>query len=102
MESMNSRRPTMLVESDDDPEVYRAIFDTIENQIRDRHPAETELSLQRLMAAGESRDKALRYIACVLSVEFFEILENEGAFDQARYVGNLRALPALPYDENEI
>ncbi len=92
----------MLVESEDDPEVHQAIFDTIENQIRDRHPAETELTLQRLMTAGESRDNALRYIACALSVEFFEIIENEGAFDEARYVGNLKALPALPYDESEI
>lgn len=102
MESRNSRRPVMLVESEDDPEIHRAIFDTIENQIRDHDPAETALSLQRLMAAGESRDNALRYIACALSVEFFEILENEGAFDTARYVSNLRALPALPYDESEI
>ncbi len=92
----------MLVESGDDPEIHQAIFDTIENQIRDHHPAETARTLQRLMAAGESRDLALRYIGCALSVEFFEILEHEGAFDEARYVRNLQALPALPYDESAI
>lgn len=99
---MGKAGPTMLVESSDDAEIHQAIFDTIENQIRDHHPAETEITLQRLMAAGESREMALRYIGCALSVEFFEILENDGAFDEARYVRNLKALPALPYDESEI
>lgn len=99
---MTDRRPAMLVDSGDDPAIRAAIFDTIENQIRDREPAETAASLERLMAAGESRDVALHYIACALSVEFFEILENGNAFDEARYVANLKALPALPYDESEI
>ena len=58
--------------------------------------------MQRLLASGEPRDNALRYIAWALSVEFFEILHNDARYDEARYVRNLRALPQLPYDENEI
>ena len=54
------------------------------------------------MAAGEPRDNALRYIACALSVEFFEILHHDGLYEEARYVQNLQALPTLPYDESEI
>ena len=99
---MSQTRPMMLVESEDDPVIHQAIFDTIENQIRDREPAETAATLERLLAAGESRDIALRYIACALSVEFFEIIQHGTAFDEARYMRNLQALPALPYDENEI
>ncbi len=99
---MTPTGPTMLVESEDDPVIHQAIFDTIENQIRDREPAATADTLERLLAAGESRDTALRYIACVLSVEFFEIIQNGSPFDEARYVRNLEALPALPYDESEI
>lgn len=95
-------QPVMLIESSDDAEIHRAIVDTIENQIRDQQPAETALTLARLMAAGESREVALRYIGCVLSVEFFEILENDAVFDEARYVRNLKALPLLPYDTSEI
>lgn len=99
---MARHEPTMLVESDDVPEIRHAIFDAIENQIRDRTPPEVEQTLVRLMAAGEPRDNALRYIACALSVEFFEILHNEVGYNEARYVRNLHALPTLPYDENEI
>jgi len=99
---MINPHPTMLLEIEDDPAIHQAIFDTIENQIRDHEPAETALTLHRLMAAGASRDTALRYIACALSVEFFEILQNESPFDEARYVRNLEALPALPYDETEL
>jgi hypothetical protein len=99
---MPETRPTMLVESEDDPVIHQAIFDTIENQIRDHTPPETALTFERLLAAGETRDTALRYIACALSVEFFEIIQHSTPFDEARYVRNLQALPALPYDENEI
>ena len=99
---MTDKQPAMLIDSDGDPAIRQAIFDTIENQIRDGEPAETAATLQRLMAGGESRDAAINYIACVLSVEFFEIIENGEAFDESRYVRNLKALPALPYDESEI
>lgn len=92
----------MLVESEAAGEIREAIFAAIENQIRERTPPEVELALQRLMASGEPRDNALRYIACALSVEFFEILHNDALYDEVRYVRNLRALPQLPYDENEI
>ena len=99
---MTDKLPTMLATSEDDPAVARAIFDTIENQIRDDDPPAADAALQRLTAAGMARDTALHFIACALSVEFFEILENDGAFDATRYAGNLDALPALPYDESEI
>ena len=99
---MAKHEPTMLVESEGGPEIRQAIFDAIENQIRDRTPPEVELALARLLALGEPRDNALRYIACALSVEFFEILHNETGYDEARYVRNLQALPQLPYDENAI
>ena len=45
---MTQTRPTMLVESEDDPVIHQAIFDTIENQIRDREPAETAATLEQL------------------------------------------------------
>lgn len=99
---MGEAAPKMLIDSEDDPAIHAAIFDTIENQIRDGEPAETAATLQRLMSQGLSRERALGYIGCALSVEFFEIVEHQGAFDLARYVANLRALPALPYDESEI
>ena len=99
---MARHEPAMLVESEAGPAIRQAIFDAIENQIRDRTPPEVAQALVRLMAAGEPRDNALRYTACALSVEFFEILHNEAGYNEARYVRNLQALPVLPYDESEI
>ena len=85
-----------------DVSLCEVIFDTIENQIRDGQPPATAATLQRLMDDGMSRELALRYIGCVLSVELFEIVKHSKPFDNARYVSNLEALPELPYDEDEI
>ncbi|MBX9609549.1 MAG: hypothetical protein K2Y51_25290 [Gammaproteobacteria bacterium] len=100
---MNDQYPRLLVdESEDDGKVLEVIFDTIENQVRDGEPPEVAATLARLQGEGHSREQALRYIACALSVEFFEILEHGARFDGERYADNLAALPALPYDEDAI
>ena len=73
-----------------------AIVEAVENQLRDDEPAETRRTLDRLMAMGETRENAIRFIACALSVEIFEGLKNRLPYDQARYIKNLKALPTLP------
>lgn len=98
---MSARHPVLLID-EDDGEAVRVLFDTVENQLRDGDPPAVAAALARLLAAGESRATALRYIACALSVEFCEILEHGGQFDGERYADNLEALPALPYDEDAI
>lgn len=75
-----------------------AMIEAIENQIRDNDPPETRETLKRLMAMGESRDNAMRYIASALSVEVFEALKNKTPYSKERYLKNLKNLPELPYD----
>ena len=75
-----------------------AMVEAIENQIRDNDPPETRITLERLMTLGESRENAMRYIACALSVEVFEALKNETPYSEERYLTNLKNLPELPYD----
>ena len=94
---MPSPEPLVL---DDSAEARAVLYDTIENQIRERNPPETAATLARLQSLGLSRGDAVRYLACVLSVEFFEIVEHQSSFDLARYQANLAALPALPYDDD--
>ena len=48
-----------------------------------------------LMAMGESRENAIRYIAGALSVEIFEAMKNKSPYDEERYIKNLKALPKL-------
>jgi hypothetical protein len=75
-----------------------AIVEAVENQLAQNEPPETKATLERLMALGESRENAIRYIASALSVEIFEALKNDSPYDEKRYVSNLKALPTLPYD----
>ena len=75
-----------------------AIVEVIENQLRDNEPPETKVTLDRLMAMGESRENAIRYIASALSVEIFEALKNSTSYNEERYIKNLKALPELPYE----
>ena len=58
-----------------------------------------QATLARLVDGGMPRADAVHYIACVLSVELFEILVNDGVFDEERYAAHLAALPALPYED---
>ena len=73
-----------------------AIIETIENQIRDNDPPETRITLNRLMSLGEPRNNAMRYIASVFSMELFEIIQNNGQYNEERYLMNLKNLPEMP------
>ena len=53
----------------DTPEGQRTgeiLTETVENQIRDNNPPEVRVTLDRLMAMGESRENAMRYIGSAL------------------------------------
>ena len=78
-----------------------AMLEVIENQIRSNDPPQTSQTLKRLMSEGHSREDAMKYIACALSVELFGVIKSEAQYDHARYVANLERLPKLPWDENE-
>lgn len=78
-----------------------AIVEAIENQIAEDNPPETKTTLARLIALGESRENAIRYIASVLSVEIFHALKNKSTYNEQRYISNLKALPELPFDQIE-
>ena len=80
-----------------------AIVEAIENQLRVNDPPETKRTLERLMSMGETRENAIRHLACALSVEIYEAIQNHSPYNEERYVKNLKALPKLPSDdENEI
>lgn len=92
------KKPHKIVQADSESgqRAGEAIVEAIENQLRENEPPETKLTLDRLMGLGETRENAMRYIACVLSVEIFESLKNETPYNEKRYLNNLKALPKLP------
>lgn len=95
------KKPEKIVQADT-PEGQRAgeaIVEAVENQLKEDNPPEANRTLKRLMAIGETRENAIRYIGTALSVEVVEIFKNKTPFNEQRYINNLKALPELPYDD---
>jgi hypothetical protein len=99
VEMKKRNRNIVQADSPDGQLAGEALIETVENQIRDNNPPEVRATLDRLMAMGESRENAMRYIGSVFSVEIYEILEHQAPYDEKRYVANLRNLPELPFDD---
>ena len=78
-----------------------AIVEAVENQLDDNNPPETKQTLDRLIESGESRENAIRYITCALSVEIFGALKNKEPYNNERYINNLKALPELPWKDDD-
>ena len=98
---MKKRNPIVRADTEGGQLAGEAMVEVIENQIRDNDPPETKRTLKRLMALGESKENAIRHIASVLSVEIFETLKNQTPYDENRYIKNLKALPTLPFEDDE-
>ena len=81
-----------------DPQFARAaIFEIIENQMRDGNPLETKQTYDRLIADGHSHEETMKMIGCVVSSEIFDVVKRNQTFNQERYVAGLKALPELPW-----
>jgi len=76
-----------------------AIFEAIENQIKDNNPPITKETLNRLIAEGYSKNEAMKLIGFSLANEISEIMNNNQLFNEERYSQNLRNLPDLPWEE---
>ena len=80
------------------PRLRRALLEVVENQLRDGTPPEAREALDRLVAGGHTRERAVELIACVVSCEVFDVLRSGRPYDEARYLAGLRALPRLPWE----
>ena len=59
-----------------DPSILRAaIFEIIESQMRDGTPPETKETFERLIAAGNSHEDAMKLIGRVVSSQIFDMLK---------------------------
>jgi len=78
-----------------------AIFEIIENQIRDNSPREVRQTLERLLSEGQTKEEAMKLIGCTVAVEIFEIMKQKKPFNESRYVENLSKLPEMPWEDDE-
>lgn len=74
----------------------KALYDVVQNQLRDRNPPETKETYDRLRSQGRSHDEAFGLLASVVLFEMNAILHDQTPFDHDRYVSALRNLPELP------
>lgn len=77
------------------------MLEIVHNQLRDGNPPETRTTLERLMAEGLPRERAVELIACVVTSEVVDVLKSGRPYDEARYLAGLRALPRLPWEGTE-
>ncbi len=75
-----------------DPHLKAAILEVVENQIRDDDPPETRQTLERLLAAGYSRQQAIEMIGSALVEEIWAILHDHKLFDRTRFAALLEQL----------
>lgn len=68
-----------------DPYLKSAILNVVEIQVRTKEPPEATQTLERLMAAGHSRERAVELIGAALVEELWQMLHEGQAFDPARY-----------------
>ena len=76
--------------------VRAAIFEVVENQLRDGTPPETKQTFERVVASGHSAEEAKRLIGVLVSYEIYGVLKHQKQFNMARFVARLRRLPKLP------
>ena len=75
--------------ADYNPRLHHLINEVIENQLRDNDPPEARETLERLMAQGDSEEEAKRKIGAVLVTHIYNIMANNGQYDNEQYCKDL-------------
>ena len=74
------------------PRLKKLILGVVDNQLRDNNPPVTTDTLERLIAAGYSEQKAKERIAAVVVEHIYDILHDQKAFDLEKYEQDLSRL----------
>lgn len=83
------------------PQLAAAIFEIVDTQLREGEPPETRQTLERLVAAGYTREGARQLIGHVVLREIFSVMASGQRYDQARFIMALHRLPTLPDSESD-
>ena len=76
-----------------------AVFEAINNQIRNNNPPETKQTYDRLMKKIKNHDEVMKYIGVVMMAEILDILKTKKPFNKKRYIGRLNKLPDISWAE---
>ena len=81
------------------PVLQAALYEVVDNQIKELNPPQTKQTYERLVAEGNSPQEAKRLIGCVVVSEIFDVLKKSQPYNEARYVAALNRLPKMPWDK---
>lgn len=92
--SKKRRQPldSSVEEQSTNPYLKETILEVVENQLRENNPPETRQTLERLLAAGHTRQVAVELIGSVVVGEIWQMLHERQPFDHARYKAALDKL----------
>lgn len=79
-----------------DERIGEIIEQIVDKQIRRNEPPEAAQTYQRLIEDSFTDAEARRLIYMTVQVELYRLMQFGEAFNQDRYVDNLRGLPDLP------
>lgn len=79
-------------------ELRDQIFEIIDNQIEANEPPETKITFKRLKNEGFDDFTTKQLIGQCVALELYDVLYSNKAFDEKRYVKNLKRLPQEPFD----
>ncbi len=68
-----------------DPYLKSAILNVVEIQVKSKEPPETGQTLDRLIAAGYTRDRAVELIGAALAELLWHMLSDDKPFDEVQY-----------------
>lgn len=69
------------------------IKEIVDTQLKDNNPKCTKETFNRLKALGYTEEKAKEMIAAVLTEEIYDVMKNQGIYNQERYEKKLTMLP---------
>ena len=79
-------------EGETNPRLKALILEVVENQLRANDPPETRQTLERLLAAGYSRQEAVEMIGSAVVGEIWGVLKENKEYDAVRFREGLEGL----------
>lgn len=74
------------------------IFKILENQIKSNTPPETKITYDRLRKEGYNDFETKQLLGQCIAVEIFQVAKYGEAYNNERYVKNLKGLPKEPFE----
>ncbi len=75
-----------------------AIFEIVENQMKDNNPPQTKETFKRLRKSDYDDFVCKQLIGQCVAFEIFRLMNFGEAFNMQRYIKHLKALPAEPQE----